>query len=182
MKKILLISVALVLSCAVCYTVIGQRQQTLSPKQERREAREKRRAERQADFEKNMDSLILSRNFQFNPQTMQRMPAGPLRQIMNPNFNVGYWDGTMDIFLPYIKGYVPPYYLTVLNYTVPNVKGYVTEQTHEGWVVTFSTTLYSASDYTFTLEVYTRMGGATLTITNPWYNTVQYDGTISQLY
>ena len=177
MKKILLISVALVLSCAVCYTVIGQRQQTLSPKQERREAREKRRAERQADFEKYMDSLILSRNFQFNPQTMQRMPAGPLRQIMNPNFNVGYWDGTMDIFLPYIKGYVPPYYLTV-----PNVKGYVTEQTHEGWVVTFSTTLYSASDYTFTLEVYTRMGGATLTITNPWYNTVQYDGTISQLY
>ena len=65
---------------------------------------------------------------------------------------------------------------------MPNVKGYVTEQTHEGWVVTFSTTLYSASDYTFTLEVYTRMGGATLTITNPWYNTVQYDGTISQLY
>ena len=51
MKKILLISVALVLSCAVCYTVIGQRQQTLSPKQERRVAREKRRAERQADFE-----------------------------------------------------------------------------------------------------------------------------------
>ena len=181
MKKILLISVALVLACVVCYTVVGQKQ-TLSPKQERREAREKRRAERQADFEKYMDSLILSRNFQFNPQTMQRMPAGPLRQIMNPNFNVGYWDGTMDIFLPYIKGFVQPYYMTVLNYTVPNVTGYIAEQTHDGWVVTFSTTLYSASDYTFTLEVYTRMGGATLTITPPWDNPGQYDGTISQLY
>ena len=41
--------------------------------------REKRRAERVANYEKFMDSLVLSRNFQFNPQSMQRQPAGPLR-------------------------------------------------------------------------------------------------------
>ena len=157
MKKTVIIVVGLLL-CVVGATVIGQKK-NLSPKEERREVREKRRADRIASFEKTMDSVILSRNFQFNPQTMQRQPAGPMRQIMNPAFNVGVWDGTVDICLPYIKGYVPPYYVMILNYTVPNVQGYTTEQTHEGWMVTFSTSLFSASTYTFTFEIFTRTGG-----------------------
>ena len=90
------------------------------------------------------------------------------------------WDGTADITLPYIKGYVPPYYVTIINYTVSDLQGYITEQTHEGWMVTFSTSLFSASTYTFTFEIFSRTGGATLT--NPWYNPVQYTGSISQLY
>ena len=180
MKKTVIIVVGLLL-CVVGATVIGQKK-NLSPKEERREVREKRRADRIASFEKTMDSVILSRNFQFNPQTMQRQPAGPMRQIMNPAFNVGVWDGTVDICLPYIKGYVPPYYVMILNYTVPNVQGYTTEQTHEGWMVTFSTSLFSASTYTFTFKIFTRTGGANLTITNPWYNPVEYSGSISQLY
>ena len=49
-------------------------------------------------------------------------------------------------------------------------------------MVTFSTSLFSASTYTFTFEIYSRTGGANLTITNPWYSPVQYSGTISQLY
>ena len=56
------------------------------------------------------------------------------------------------------------------------------EQTPEGWTVSFSTSLFSASNYTFTFEISSKMGGATLTITNPWYNAVQYNGTITQLY
>lgn len=180
MRKFIVIALG-VLLCAGAYTVIGQKK-VLSPKEEKREVREKRRAERIAEFEKHVDSIVLSRNFQFNPQTMQRMPAGPIRQLLNPQFNLGIWDGTMDICLPYIKGYVPPYYVTVLNYTIGNVQGYTTEQTHEGWMVTFSTSLFTASTYTFTLEIFTRTGGATLTITNPWYNPVQYSGTITQLY
>ncbi|MDE5815773.1 MAG: DUF4251 domain-containing protein [Alistipes sp.] len=179
MKKSVIILSAL-LVCAAAATVIGQKK-VLSPKEERREVREKRRAERIANFEKTMDSIVLSRNFQFNPQTMQQQPAGPMRQIMNPAFNVGIWDGTADICLPYIKGYVPPYHVTVLNYTV-GVQSYTTEQTHEGWMVTFSASLFSASDYTFTFEIFSRTGGATLTITNPWYNAVQYSGSITQLY
>ena len=82
MKKTVIIVVGLLL-CVVGATVIGQKK-NLSPKEERREVREKRRADRIASFEKTMDSVILSRNFQFNPQTMQRQPAGPMRQIMNP--------------------------------------------------------------------------------------------------
>ena len=96
------------LLCAAAVTVIGQKK-VLSPKQEQREVREQRRAERLANYQKTMDSIILSRNFQFNPQTMQQQPTGPMRQIMNPTFSVGVWDGTVDICLPYIKGYVPPY-------------------------------------------------------------------------
>jgi hypothetical protein len=180
MKKAVIILSGLLL-CVAAATVIGQKKM-LSPKQERREVREKRRAERIANYERMIDSIVLSRNFQFNPQTMQRQPAGPMRQVINPAFNVGIWDGTVDICLPYIKGYVPPYYATVINYTVSDVQGYTTEQTHEGWMVTFTTSLFSASNYTFTFEIFSRTGGANLTITNPWYNPVQYTGTISQLY
>ena len=82
MKKTVVFVIG-VLLCAAAVTVIGQKK-NLSPREERREIREKRRAERIAEYEKFMDSLILSRNFQFNPQSMQRQPAGPMRQIMNP--------------------------------------------------------------------------------------------------
>ncbi|HIY47613.1 MAG TPA: DUF4251 domain-containing protein [Candidatus Alistipes faecigallinarum] len=180
MKKTVIILLGL-LMCTAAVTVIGQKK-TLSPKQERREVREKRRAERVANYEKFMDSLVLSRNFQFNPQTMQRQPAGSLRQIMNPEFSLGLWDGTADICLPYVKGYVAPYYVTMINYTVSDLQGYTTEKTQEGWMVSFSTSLFSATTYTFTLEIYSRTGGANLTITNSWYSPVQYTGTISQLY
>ena len=180
MKRFVILITALLL-CAGAVTVIGQKK-VLTPKEERREVREKRRAERIANFEKTMDSIVLSHNFQFNPQTMQQQPAGPMRQIMNPSFNLGIWGDTADICLPYIKGYVPPYQVTVLNYTVSNLQGFTTEQTHEGWMVTFSTSLFSASNYPFTLEIFSRTGGATLTISNPWYNAVQYQGSISQLY
>lgn len=70
MKRTIIILLGLLSSMAVL-SVIGQKK-VLSPKEERREVREKRRAERIANYTKSMDSLVLSRNFQFNPQTMQR--------------------------------------------------------------------------------------------------------------
>lgn len=186
MKKYLLILAALLVGL-VCFAVIGNGAPSTpkrdpAAKAERREVREKRRAERLEKYEHFMDSLILSRNWQFNPQTMQRMPASPMRIITNPHFEVGVWDGTVDICLPYIRGFVAPYYTTIINYTIPSVEGYLAEQTAEGWQVSFNTSLFTASTYTFTFEISTKMGGATLTITNPWYNAVQYTGTISQLY
>lgn len=180
MKRTVIILLGLLMTTAAV-TVIGQKK-VLSPQQERREVREQRRAERLANYARSMDSLIESRNYQFTPQTMQRQPAGPLRQIMNPEFSVGVWNGTVDVCLPYVKGYTAPYYVTVLNYTLPSVDNYTAEQTHEGWMVTFTTTMFTASTYTFTFEIFTQTGGANLTISNPWYNPVQYTGTISQLY
>ena len=180
MKRFLFVAVALL--CAVAtISVIGQKK-NLSPKEERREVREKRRAERLAAYEKMMDSIVLSHNFQFNPQTMQRQPAGPMRTIMNPEYNIGVWGSVADICLPYIKGYTPPYYVTVLNYTIPSLDNFITEQTPEGWMVSFQSSLFSGSVYTFVFEIYSRTGGAMLTIKNPWYSDVQYSGTISQLY
>ena len=41
--------------------------------------------------------------------------------------------------------------------------------------------LYATDEYSFLFEIYSH-GGATLTITNTWYNPVQYMGTISQIY
>lgn len=48
------IFITCLLLCAAAVTVIGQKK-ALSPKEERREVREKRRAERIANFEKTMD-------------------------------------------------------------------------------------------------------------------------------
>ncbi len=180
MKKCVIIILAL-LATAAAVTAVAQRR-TSQTHQEHHEARIQRRAQRIADYQKNIDSLVQSRNFQFNPQTMQMQPAGVLRQIMNPAFNVAVWDGSADICLPYIKGYVPPYYPTVINTSVNELRNYSTEQTHEGWMVSFSVSLFSASDYTFTFEIYSGTGGANLTITNSFYNPVQYTGTITKVY
>ena len=149
---------------------------------ERREARQQRRAQRIAEYTRYIDSLVLSRNFQFNPQTMQQEPAGSMQVINNPNFDLALWDTTVDICLPYIKGYTPPYYYTVLNYTIPNVSDLLLEQTAHGWNISFNSSLYSASSYTFSLEIISANGGGTLTISSPWYNSVQYSGTLTALY
>ena len=49
-------------------------------------------------------------------------------------------------------------------------------------MVSFTSSLFTGSNYTFLFEIYSRTGGATLTIKNPWYSDVQYTGTITQLY
>ncbi len=185
MKKYLLFLFALLIgvaSFAIIQSDDDSPKRDPAAKAERRELREKRRAERLERYEKFIDSLILSRNWQFNPQTMQQEPAGAMRIITNPNYEVTLWDDTADICIPYIKGYVPPYYMTIINYTVPGISNYMAEQTSEGWMVSFTTSLYSATTYTFIFEISAKMGGGTLTIKNPWYNTVQYTGTITQLY
>lgn len=183
MKKIFALALVAVF-CLAGYGVSAQTQsknQKLSPKQEKREAREQRRAQRQAEYERYIDSLVTSGNFQFIPNSMRVMPAGSEHLITNPNFGLQYWDGEFDIFLPYVKGAVMPYYLTVLNYTISNPEETLKEQSPNGWKVTFVTSLFSATRYVFTLDIYAKTGGATLTITNSWNNTVQYSGTITSL-
>ena len=187
MKRNLLTLLALLLFVGVtCWVVLGRadapKHREPHPSSEKREAREARRAERLASYEKFIDSLVLSRNWQFNPQTMQQMPAGSMRIIQNIHYEVSLWNETVDVCLPYITGYVPPYSLVVLNCTEPMIEDYEAEQTTEGWTVRFTSSLFSASTYTFTFEISAKLGGAMLTIANPWYNSVQYSGTLSQLY
>lgn len=145
------------------------------------EERVEHRAERLAALEKQIDSIVLSHNFEFNPQSIQIQPAGQLHMFANANFTTIVWRGTLDICLPYYVGAVPPYRYVVLNQVAPYLKNYLTVQTHYGWQVSFTTTLEDGNDYTFTYDIYSH-GGATLTITNTFYNAVQYTGTITKIY
>ena len=188
-RKIIYVAVLL---CAVAVAIVGytQSSKTSSTTNESRAARaaqreqrhlerEQRRAERQAAYERYIDSIVLARNFQFTPQTMQQQVAGNVRILNNPDFGVQVWGSEVDVFLPYIKGVTPPYYTVMLNYALPTVAGYTTEQTREGWLVTFSSSLYSGSDYNFSLDIYSASGSGVLTISSPWYSDVQYNGSIS---
>ncbi len=51
-----------------------------------------------------------------------------------------------------------------------------------GWRVTFSSSLFSAATYTFSFKIYSRTGGANLTISNPWYSPVEDFGSIAEIY
>lgn len=141
-------------------------------------ARQQRRTERLAEYERYVDSLVMSHNYRFMPRTMQQLPAGIMRNLANPAYEVMVQSGEVDVCIPFLKGYTPPYYPVVFNYVLPQVLGYSAEQTSDGWNVTFSTTMYSTTDYTFNLEIYSRYGGAMLTISSPFYNSVQYTGNI----
>ena len=183
MKRKILIAATVLLTVGI--SIIGYTQATtknnsarIAQREQRHIEREKRRAARQAEYERYIDSIILARNYQFVPQSMQQQPAGQMRLLNNANFELSVWGAEVDIFMPYIKGVTPPYYTVMLNYTLPSVSNYVTEQTQEGWLVTFGSSLFSGSDYTFSLEVYTATGSATLTIGSPWYSDVQYNGSI----
>lgn len=189
-RKIFSIFLLLVAAIAVVTVVRSQSSRT-APKatatiqkpindtrEQRHKEREQRRAQRLAEYEHYMDSIILARNFRFLPSTVQQEPAGPTRMLSNPNYELAIWDTEVDICLPYIKGITPPYYFVLLNYTLPSVSNYITEQTHDGWNVSFSSTLFSASDYNFSFEIYSNTGTAVLTISSTWYPDVQYNGSI----
>ncbi|MBO5717385.1 MAG: DUF4251 domain-containing protein [Alistipes sp.] len=144
----------------------------------KQEARREQRARRLAEYERHIDSIVQSRNFRFMPQTMQQLPAGMMRNLTNPTFELTVLGSEVDVCLPFLKGYTPPYYPVVFNYVLTSVQGYNAVKSSEGWHITFHSTMYSSSDYTFTLEIYSKYGGATLTLSSPFYNSVQYTGNI----
>lgn len=182
--KRLILSIVCTYMCTLCgpcvHSVSAQTTESYL-RSTKHEERIEHRAERLAAYEQQVDSLVLSHNFEFNPQTVQVQPAGPLRMFANANFTVIVWRGSLDVCLPYYTGMVPPYRYVVMNTGSPYLKNYLTVQTHEGWQVSFNTTFEDGIDYTFTFDIYSH-GGATLTITNSWYSPVQYTGTISKIY
>lgn len=142
------------------------------------QAREKAREIRTASFVKHIDSLVLTHSFSFLPNTFQMQPAGMPRMIVNPNFRIGIYKDFIDIYVPYFKGITPPYYVTVINYTIVNPQGYLAVQTDEGWTVSFSSSLFSANTYKFTFNIYATTGEAILNISSDLYNTVTYNGSL----
>ena len=186
MKRFLFLMLAMVAMLIVGISVStdaqdDNRSTRMAQREANHEARQQRRAERLAEYEKFLDSLILSHNFRFVPQNMQQLPAGQIRPIINPSYEVAVWSDAVDVCIPFIKGYTPPYYPVVFNYVLPSVSNYTAEQTSHGWNISFSTTMYSATDYKFLLEISYHYGGAVLTISSPFYNSVQYSGNVFAL-
>lgn len=182
MKRTLIFATSVVLLIVAGFAIVEAQSDTSSDaksaRQAHHEARQQRRAGRIAKYEHYVDSVVMSHNYRFVPQTMQQLPAGIMRNLQNPNYEIIVWSDAVDVCMPYLKGYTPPYYFVVFNYVLSSVQGYTAEQTHEGWHVTFQSTMFSATDYTFSLDIYSRYGGATLTISSPFYNSVQYTGNI----
>lgn len=137
-----------------------------------------RRAARLAEYEQHIDSLVTSHNFRFIPQTMQQLPAGMMRNLNSAMYEVTVGSQAVDVFIPFLKGYVPPYYPVVFNYVVPSVMNYNAEKSNNGWHVSFNTTLFSATEYTFLFDISAHYGDVVLTISSPYYNSVQYTGNI----
>lgn len=178
MKRILLSALAMGVILMAGYAFINAESDTSPERKAQQEARQQRRAERLAAYERHIDSIVLSHNFRFVPQTMQQLPAGMMRNLQNPNYEIIVWDNAVDVCIPFLKGYTPPYYPVIFNYVLPNVMGYTAEQTNNGWQVTFESTMFSTTNYTFTFEIYSHYGGAMLTISSPFYNSVQYTGNV----
>lgn len=140
---------------------------------------EKRKA-RIAQYTRHIDSLVTVRSFTFTPNTFQRQPAGSMRQITNPNFELNIYPDWIDVCLPYITGVVPPYRITIFNYALPGttITDYMATQTDDGWQITFSSSLFSADTYRFQLLITSSTGSSTLNISSDMFSTVSYWGQI----
>lgn len=153
--------------------------QQLSNKHQERIAR---RAARQAEYEQAIDSAILVRSYRFIPQMMQVEPAGAPHIINNVAFELLVQPDFVEVNLPYMRGIMPPYQMTVLNTIVNSVQGYQTVQTDNGWEITFSSWLYEPNNYQFALSVTPTTGYAQLSISNTFYATVSYNGQLLKSY
>lgn len=180
-------SVIIIMVCALLATMFfaisgdaqGDKQRADSMSREaKREARRERRTQRLEAYERHLDSLVSSNHFRFMPQTMQQLPAGMMRNLANPYYELVIMGSEVDVCLPFLKGYTPPYYPVLFNYVLTSVKGYNVEKISDGWHITFQSSMFSSTDYTFSLEIYSSYGGATLTLSSPFSNGVQYNGNI----
>ena len=150
--------------------------------EERHKERIAKRRARQAEFEHFMDSTILSHHYRFVPTMFNVEPAGSSHIITNPNIELAIMDDWADVHLPVYQGFTPPYRLVVFNTSVSNLANFTTVQTDNGWTITFDSWLYTSNDYTFTLEVYSKTGGATLTLSSTFYPTTTYWGSVMGIY
>lgn len=183
MRRSIIIILGCMLLATMFFAISGDAQSDMQrvdsmSREAKREARREKRAQRLAEYERHLDSLVSSNHFRFAAQTMQQLPAGMMRNLTNPYYELVVMGSEVDVCLPFLKGYTPPYYPVLFNYVLTSVQGYNVEKTSDGWHITFQSSMYSTTDYTFSLEIYSKYGGATLTLSSPFYNSVQYNGNI----
>lgn len=164
------------------FTTSAHQRRSEAQLSEKHRERIARRKARQEAYERFIDSTILSHNFRFIPTMFNVEPAGSTQIITNPAVEISYRGDWADINLPYYRGYVPPYRLAMINTVITQLTDFTTVQTDNGWTVTFDSWLYSANDYTFTLTVYSKSGGAQLELSSTAYPTTTYWGSIAAIY
>lgn len=142
---------------------------------------EKRKA-RQAAFEHFIDSTVLSHHYRFTPTMFNVEPAGSSHLITNPSIELAIYGDWADVHLPIYQGFTPPYRLILVNSAITNMAEFTTIETDNGWTISFSSWLYTSNDYTFTLEIYSKTGGANLSISSDFSPTTTYWGSISAIY
>ncbi|MCD8072771.1 MAG: DUF4251 domain-containing protein [Alistipes sp.] len=150
----------------------------------RHEQRRREKEEKTREYCMFMDSLIRTHVYSFRPQSMQMQPAGRNQFINNPSFRMDVREEYIDVYLPFIRGFLPPYRTSTINYTLPYVPEYRAEQSADGqeWTITFSSNLFGSDTYHFKLTVTTCTGDAMLEISSSTNNTNTYNGYLSKLY
>lgn len=170
MKKILTIVALLVIATGAW----AQDNSNISMKHERAE----RRDARHAAYKEFVDSLVLTRDYEFVPQTMQMQPAGNMRTIYNSGFGyyISVYPSYIQINIPIVKGYTPPYYTGMLNFDSFYPNGYIAIQEENGWSIKFSASGLDGNVYSFEFFVNYAGGETSLNVSTPVYNTVTYSG------
>lgn len=140
------------------------------------------REERRENFRQHIDSLVMSGDFIFRPNSFRIQPAGRTRQITNPNYRVMVTNDFIDINLPFMQGIVPPYRMVTLRSVVPFVSDYTAVRMPNGeWTITFSTNaagLGGGSGFTFRFTVNASSGFTQLNISSIRSSVNTYNGSI----
>ena len=98
MKRTLFFTISLIALLVAGFAIVEAQSDTT---QDAKLARQQQRAERIAKYEHYVDSLVSSHNYRFVPQTMQQLPAGMMRNLQNPIYEIIVWDEAVDVCLPY---------------------------------------------------------------------------------
>lgn len=111
---------------------------TLSDPSSRRQARAWVRAQRDARYAAQQDSLIASKNYQFLPISVYELPGGSQQMVNNIYYYLALFpDGHLEVHLPTLWGYLNTY-VEVLNFDAEQVQDYQANKTQVGWNITFN--------------------------------------------
>ena len=93
MRRFYIITAAIITIAAMAIgaSIVAQNDDKATKKAQHTAAqnqRQQHRAERMAAYERYVDSLVLSHNYRFTPQTIQQLPAGIMRNLANPAYEI----------------------------------------------------------------------------------------------
>lgn len=126
--------------------------------------RAERRALKAKLYARRVDSLVLSRNYMFFPNSMQECPGGLIRNIFATYYYFGMFVDHVEVHLPTERGLTQ--YVEILNFDSMSVHNYQASPVQWGWSITFDVT-NDDSIYHVDFAVSTATGETVLTLITP---------------